>query len=218
MSVHLDWYVLVEYRQLIWEGFVLTIQLSIVSAALSFAIGSIVGAGRHFLSGPVRRILAAYIEFFRNIPPIVQFFFWYFAVGLDSFTGAVIGLSVFQSAYIAEVVRSGLQSISKTQVEAARSSGLSFLQMLGYVMFPQAMIRIIPALSIEFINIIKNSSAAMTIGVMELTFQTQEIASRTFRGFEAATAVTLLYVTLAFIVVILLRWVERLLKIEVLGG
>lgn len=218
MGQYLDWRVLIEYRQLLLEGLILTVQLSIVSAVLSFAIGSIVGAGRHFLPGATGWVLAAYIEFFRNIPPIVQFFFWYFAVGFDSFVGAVIGLSIFQSTYIAEVVRSGLQSIPKTQVEAARSSGLNFLQMLSYVTFPQAIIRIVPALSIEFINIIKNSSAAMTIGVVELTFQTQEIAYRTFRGFEAATAVTLLYVALALIVVLLMRWAEKILKIEIRGG
>lgn len=218
MGQYLDWRVLIEHRQLLVDGLILTVELSIVSAALSFVIGSAVGAGRHFLPSAIRWVLVAYTEFFRNIPPIVQFFFWYFAVGFDSFSGAVIGLSVFQSTYIAEVVRSGLQSIPKTQVEAARSSGLSFLQLLRYVLFPQAMIRIVPALSIEFINIIKNSSAAMTIGVMELTFQTQEIAARTFRGFEAATAVTVLYIALALIVVLLLRWAETLLRIEVRGG
>ena len=85
-------------------------------------------------------------------------------------------------------------------------------------MFPQAIMRVVPALSIEFINVIKNSSVAMTIGIMELTFQTQEIASRTFRGFEAATAVTLLYIALAFVVVLLMKWAERVLKIETRGG
>src|SRR5262249_14991002 len=159
--------------------------------------------GRHFASGPLKWLLAVYTEFFRNVPPIVQFFFWYFAVGLDSYFGAVVGLSVFQSTYIAEVIRSGLQSIPRTQIEAARSSGMTFAQMLGYVLVPQATMRVVPALSIEFINIIKNSSVAMTIGVMELTFQTQEIASKTFRGFEAATAVTILYISLAFVVVVL---------------
>jgi polar amino acid transport system permease protein len=215
---NLDWNILIEYRELLFHGLILTVQLSLVSALLSFVAGSLVGAGRFFLSGTANRLLSAYTEFFRNIPPIVQFFFWYFAVGLDSFAGAIIGLSVFQSTYIAEVVRSGLQSIPKTQIEAARSSGLNFLQTLTYVMFPQTIIRINPPLSIEFINIIKNSSAAMTIGVMELTFQTQEIAARTFRGFEAATAVTVLYIALAFVVVFLMRWAEKLVKIEVRGG
>lgn len=218
MAQQLDWGVLIEHRQLLIDGLLLTIQLSAISIILSSLIGSVVGAGRHFLRGPIAWLLAAYTEFFRNVPPIVQFFFWYFAVGLDSFFGAVIGLSVFQSTYIAEVVRSGLQSIPRTQIEAARSSGLSFVQMFLYVVFPQAIIRVVPALGIEFINIIKNSSVAMTIGVMELTFQTQEISSRTFRGFEAATAVTLLYVGLAFVMVALMSWAERALKIEVRGG
>jgi ABC-type amino acid transport system permease subunit len=127
-------------------------------------------------------------------------------------------LSAFQSAYIAEVVRSGIGAIPRTQTEAARASGLSSAQMIRYVILPQAAIRIVPALSIEFINVIKNSSIAMTIGVMELTFQTQEIEARTFRGFEAATAVTLLYVMLAFFVVIGMRCCERALRIDVRGG
>jgi ABC-type amino acid transport system permease subunit len=90
--------------------------------------------------------------------------------------------------------------------------------MIRYVILPQAAIRIVPALSIEFINVIKNSSIAMTIGVMELTFQTQEIEARTFRGFEAATAVTVLYIMLAFVVVIGMRYCERALRIDVRGG
>jgi His/Glu/Gln/Arg/opine family amino acid ABC transporter permease subunit len=214
----LDWSILIDQRQLLADGVLLTIELSIISALLSFVIGSVIGTGRHFADGAVSWLLAAYTEFFRNIPPIVQLFFWYFGVGLNSFAGAVIGLSVFQSAYIAEVVRSGLQSIPKTQGEAAQSSGLSFRQTFFWVMFPQAIMRVVPALSIEFINVIKNSSVAMTIGIMELTFQTQEIASRTFRGFEAATAVTLLYIALAFVVVLLMKWAERVLKIETRGG
>lgn len=218
MSYEFDWSVLYTYRGLLLHGLRMTIEVAGLALVLSFVIGSIVGTFRHFAPGPLKLPFAAYTEFFRNIPPIVQFFFWYFAVGLDSFNGAVVGLSIFQSAYIAEVVRSGIQAIPPTQIEAARSSGLGFLQMTAYVILPQAIIRIVPALSIEFINIIKNSSIAMTIGVTELTFQTQEIEARTFRGFEAATAVTLLYVMLAFVVVFAMRSLERMLKIEVRGG
>jgi polar amino acid transport system permease protein len=218
MSQNLNWNILVEYRDLLLHGLLLTIQLSIVAGFLSFVVGCIIGCSRHFFTGAIRIVCTAYTEFFRNIPPIVQFFFWYFAVGLDSFIGAVVGLTVFQSTYIAEVVRSGLQSIPKTQVEAAESAGLTFMKMLLYVIFPQAVMRIVPALSIEFINIIKNSSAAMTIGVMELTFQTQEISVRTFRGFEAATAVTILYVALAFLVVVLMSLAEKALKVDVRSG
>lgn len=218
MNYEFDWGVLYTHRQLLFAGLQATIEVAIIALVLSFIIGAFVGTMRHFSPQPFKFLFAAYTEFFRNVPPIVQFFFWYFAVGLGSFDGAVIGLSAFQSAYIAEVVRSGIQSIPRTQTEAARSSGMHFGQMIFYVILPQAVIRIVPALSIEFINIIKNSSIAMTIGVMELTFQTQEIEARTFRGFEAATAVTALYVMLAFIIVITMRACEKFLRIDVRGG
>jgi polar amino acid transport system permease protein len=217
-AYHLEWGVLLQYRQLLLDGLATTVELSAVSLVLSLLIGGAVGSLRPFAAAPFAWLLAAYTEFFRNVPPIVQFFFWYFAVGLDSFPGAVVGLAIFQSTYIAEVFRSGIQAIPKTQIEAARSSGMGFLQMMRYVIVPQAVIRIVPALGIEFINIIKNSSVAMTIGVMELTFQTQEIESRTFRGFEAATAVTLMYVGLAFVVVLTMRYLERVLRIDVRGA
>lgn len=218
MNYEFDWYVLIEYRHYLWQGLVLTIELSAVCLVLSFIIGSIIGSARYFTTGPINWLLAFYTEFFRNIPPIVQFFFWYFAVGLGAFSGAAVGLSVFTSAYISEIVRSGLQSIPKTQWEAARSSGLPFFQVLRHIIFPQALMRILPPLSIEFINVVKNSSLAMTISVAELTFQTQEIEAQTFRGFEAATAVTVLYVCLAFVIVGIMHALERAVRLDVRSG
>ena len=218
MQYEFDWSVLYTHRQLLLDGLLATIEVAGIAIVLSSLIGTAVGTLRHFSPQPIKSLFIGYTEFFRNVPPIVQFFFWYFAVGLGSFDGAILGLSAFQSAYIAEVVRSGIQAIPRTQIEAARASGLSSTQMIRYVILPQATIRIVPALSIEFINVIKNSSIAMTIGVMELTFQTQEIEARTFRGFEAATAVTILYIMLAFIVVIAMRCCERVLRIDVRGG
>ena len=218
MNYEFDWNVLIEYRHLLWQGLVFTIELSAVCLVLSFIIGSIVGLARYFTTGPISWIFAFYTEFFRNIPPIVQFFFWYFAVGLGAFSGATVGLSVFTSAYISEIVRSGFQSIPKTQWEAARSSGLPFVRVLWHIIFPQALMRILPPLSIEFINVVKNSSIAMTISVTELTFQSQEIEAQTFRGFEAATAVTVLYVGLAFVIVGIMHAIERAVRLDVRSG
>lgn len=218
MSYQYDWSVLYTYRHLLLDGLELTVSVAGLALVVSFVLGAAIGTARHFAPPVARLPLAAYTEFFRNVPPLVQLFFWYFAVGLGSFDGAVIGLSIYQSAYIAEVVRSGIQSIPRAQIEAARSSGLGFFQMVFYVVLPQAVIRIVPALSIELINIVKNSSIAMTIGVMELTFQTQEIEARTFRGFEAATAVTAIYVALAFVIVLAMHGLERALKIKLRGG
>jgi polar amino acid transport system permease protein len=218
MTYRFDWDVLLQYRGLLLDGLIATCELSLVALVLSLSLGTAVGVGRSFLPTSLRWILACYTEFFRNIPPIVQFFFWYFAAALDVFPAATVGLSLFTSAYIAEIVRSGIGSIQRTQLEAARSSGMTTLQMIRHIVMPQAMIRVIPPLSIEFINIIKNSAVAMTIGFTELTFQTQEIEAKTFRGFEAATAVTGLYICLALVVVVVMHAVERLVRLELRRG
>jgi len=218
VSYQFDWGVLLQYRGLLLEGLVATVELVAISLLVSLGLGVLVGVARTFLPPAFSWIFGAYTEFFRNIPPIVQFFFWYFAANFDVLPAAVIGLSVFTSAYIAEIIRSGIQAIPRTQVEAARSSGMSTLQLIVYILLPQALIRVIPPLGIEFINIVKNSAIAMTIGYTELTFQSQEIEAKTFRGFEAATAVTVLYIALAFAVVIIMHGFERLARLDIRRG
>jgi len=218
MAYTFDWGVLLVYRHLLWQGLLLTVQISALSMVLSLVLGGVLGLGRRAEVMPVRWLCGAYIEFFRNIPLIVQLFFWYFAVGLEAFPAAVIGLTVYTSAYIAEVIRSGLQSIPRTQIEAARSFGMTPFQALRHVVLPQALMRVIPPLGVEFINVIKNSSIAMTISVTELTFQTQQIESLTFRGFEAATAITILYVLLASSIVLLMAAIERLVRLDLRVG
>ena len=218
MAYKFDWGVLLVYRHLLWQGLVLTVQLSALGMVLSLVLGGMIGLGRRAEATPLRWLCGAYIEFFRNIPLIVQLFFWYFAVGLEAFPAAVIGLTVYTSAYIAEVIRSGLQSIPRTQIEAARSFGMTPFQVIRHVVLPQALMRVIPPLGVEFINVIKNSSIAMTISVTELTFQTQQIESLTFRGFEAATAITLLYVLLALTIVLLMAAIERVVRLDLRVG
>ena len=218
MGYKFDWGVLLVYRHLLWQGLVLTVQLSALGMVLSLALGGVIGLGRRAEARPLRWLCGAYIEFFRNIPLIVQLFFWYFAVGLEAFPAAVIGLTVYTSAYIAEVIRSGLQSIPRTQIEAARSFGMTPFQVIRHVVLPQALMLVIPPLGVEFINVIKNSSIAMTISITELTFQTQQIESLTFRGFEAATAITLLYVLLALTIVLLMAAIERFVRLDVRVG
>ncbi|HET8577610.1 MAG TPA: amino acid ABC transporter permease [Methylomirabilota bacterium] len=218
MGYQFDWSVLLTYRHLLWNGLLLTVELSAAAMASALVVGSLVGIGRSSEVVWLRRALAAAIEFFRNIPLIVQFFFWYFAAGLETWPAAFLGLTVYSSAYIGEVVRAGIQSIPRTQIEAARSTGMTPYQVIRYVVFPQAFMRIIPPLAIEFINVIKNSSIAMTIGLAELTFQTQQIESQTFRGFEAATAITLLYVVLALVIVLGMNLLERTLRLDLRIG
>jgi polar amino acid transport system permease protein len=214
MHYEFHWEIIFQYREQLLHGLVETLRLVAASLVLSLCLGLVAALGRWHLRPYLAWIFVCYIEFFRNVPPVVQFFFWSFAAGLDIFPAALVGLSVFTSTYIAEIIRAGISSIPPAQREAARSSGMSELQSIAHIILPQALIRVIPALSIEFINLIKNSSIAMTIGLAELTFQTQEIEAKTFRGFEAATAVTILYVLLAFTVVISMNLAERLVRLE----
>lgn len=218
MDYQFNWGVLFEYRGLLLEGLIATITLAVVATLLSVVLGVIVELARVFLPRGLSWPCAVYTEVFRNIPPVVQFFFWYFGAGLGMTGAAVIGLSVFHSAYIAEFVRAGINTIPRTQWDASRSSGMTALQSVVRIILPQVFIRIVPLLSNEFVGVLKDTSVAMTIGYAELTFQTQEIESLTFRGFEAATAVTILYVALASVVVLLMHGMERMVHLDVRRG
>ncbi len=215
MGYEFDWHVLIEYKQLLIDGLITTIKLSVLGIFLSFIIGSLIGIARASRSFWLSLFGSYYVESFRNIPLIVQMFFIYFTFTLsqifpflnswgnflhvndvDAFFSALLALVLYTGAYIAEVVKAGIRSIPKGQEEAAKSLGMNRYQVTRYVIFPQAVRIIIPPLTSQFLNLIKNSSLAMTIGVAELTFATQQIDAETFRGFEAATAVTVLYIFL----------------------
>ncbi|WP_191091578.1 amino acid ABC transporter permease [Affinibrenneria salicis] len=218
MDYQFDWTVIWQYRGLLLNGLCYTIILSAISLVVSFVLGTLVALGRLFLSAWCAWLCAAATELFRNIPPIVQFFFWYFAVGLDGLTACVVGLSAFTAARVAEIVRSGLMSIPKTQFEAARASGLGMAATLCWILLPQAFIRVIPVLAGEVVNIVKDSSIAMTLGYAELSFQAQEIEANTFRGFESATAATLIYAALGMLVLLTVHGIERRLRRDVRIG
>lgn len=203
-----------DYGRWFIDGLLVTLQLSGLSILLALLLGTVLTIMRLSRVRPLEWLSAAYIEFFRNTPLVVQIFFWYF--GSDpilpnafkewlyqqniEFATGVIALSTYTAAFIAEELRSGILSIPKTQLEASRATGLSFLQAMGYVVLPQAFRIIIPPLISQFLNVIKNSSLAMTIGVMELTYMARQVEAHTFHGFEAFTVSTLMYLALSLLV------------------
>lgn len=215
MEYQFYWPVLLQYKGLLLDGLIVTIRLSLLAFVLSLLLGIVVGVARVSRRRFLRGFFTCYVELFRNIPLLVQLFYWYFAVGLGSFAASLVGLVLYSSVYIGEVIRSGVQSIPRTHFEAAYSTGLTNFQVIRHIVVPQALMIVIPPLGTELVNIVKNSSIAMTIAVQELTFQTQEIDARTFRGFEAATAATGLYLILTLAIVSLLNVIERLVKIEI---
>ena len=215
-NYHFDWAIITsgQYFEWILSGVKVTLQLSVVSVALSFILGLLIAVMRMSNVKPVLWFSHAYLEFFRNTPLLVQIFFWYFGSykilpmvvndWLNSmnfeFAAAVIALTIYTSAFIAEDIRSGVRSIPKEQMEAARSSGFSYLRSMYYIILPQAVRLTIPPLINQFLNLTKNSSLAMTIGVAELTYQARQVESYTFKGFEAFTAATLVYLGLSLII------------------
>lgn len=196
----MHWAVLWEFREALLRGLALTIVISAVCIAASLALGTLAGCVAGF-GGPVaRRLVAAYVELMRNTPVVAKLFLLYFVAGLDAIPAGVIALTAHQSGYIADVVASGFRSVAREQFEAAWSQGLAQPRIFGSVLLPQVWRLIVPPLTSQFIEVVKNSAVIMLIGLEELTFQTQHIEHETFRGFEAATAVTLLYLILALFI------------------
>ncbi len=209
------------------RGLLLTIEITLISTAVSLALGTFFGIARLSTFKPLYWFATAYVEFFRNTPLLVQLFFWYFAFPLGlpdtvreflydhnyELIAATGGLSIYTAAFIAEIVRAGIQAIPKGHLEAAAASGLSRVQALRFVILPQAFRIIMPPLGSELLNNMKNSSLAMTIGVAELCWQAQQIESFTFRGFEATTAATVIYLSLSLIISMLMNSVTHHMEI-----
>ncbi len=209
------------------SGLKVTLQITLVSSAAALVLGTLFGLGRLSRFRPVRWVATAYVEFFRNTPLLIQLFFWYFAFPMVlpegarewvfahefEFWSATLGLSVYTGAFMAEVIRAGLQSISRGLLEAAYASGLSYFQALRTIILPLAFRAIIPPLGSEFLNNMKNSSLAMVVGVAELTWQSQQVESLTFKGFEATTAATLIYLALSLSISALLNMINLRLQL-----
>ncbi len=233
MGYEFDWSVLLTYKQLLIDGFIMTLKLSIIGIFFAFLIGSIVGLARVNKNFFVSLFTSYYIELFRNIPLIVQMFFIYYSftltdifpfievlgewIGIENyneFFSALLALILYTSTYIAEALRGGIQSLPKGQIEAAKTLGMTYFQSMYLIIYPQAIKIAWGPITSQFINLIKNSSLAMTLGVVELTFQTQEIEDLTARGFEAATAVTLLYLFLTLATSAFMVFVDRYALIQ----
>ena len=208
-----DWSIVTSGKYFDWlvSGMKITLELSAVGIIGAFVLGLLIAVMKMSHFRPLRWVASAYLEFFRNTPLLIQIFFWYFGSykvlptvvndWLNStnfeFAAAAIALTIYTSAFIAEDIRSGILSIPREQMEAARSAGFSYLRSMQYIILPQAVRITVPPLVNQFLNLAKNSSLAMTIGVMELTYQARQVESYTFKGFEAFTAATVVYLVLS---------------------
>jgi glutamate/aspartate transport system permease protein len=212
------------WEWIVW-GFAWTLAISAVAWVIALVAGSAIGVIRTTERPWLVRLGNAWVELFRNIPLLVQMFLWYFVipefvpplkrwmVGTEpiyaQFLAAVLCLGLFTSARVAEQVRAGIQSLPRGQRLAARALGLSEPQVYRHVLLPMAFRIVIPPLTSETMNLIKNSSIALTIGLAELTFRSREIGEYTFNFFEAFSAATIIYIAIAMTANRVMAWIER---------
>jgi glutamate/aspartate transport system permease protein len=218
-----------------WLHYLLVgLEWSIVTAlaawVIALVVGSVVGTLRTTTNTWVVRLGNAYVEIFRNIPLIVQMFLWFFVFPeflpkdlgdaikqmpppWSAFIPAVLCLGIFTSVRVAEQVRAGIQSLPRGQRMAGTAMGLTQSQTYVHVILPQAFRIIMPPLTSEFMNIIKNSSIALTIGLLELTGRARAMQEMTFQVFEAFAAATVLYLVTNLIVVLGMRFIERKVRV-----
>ena len=225
MNYQFDWSVLWSGQSgaCLLQGLITTLEISALAWALAAALGVLSGALRTVPVPPLRLLAAFYVEFFRNVPLLVWMFFWYFGVppllplplqewlfnhGAEFWAG-MFALGVYHGARFSEVIRSGIQSIPKSQFEAAVSTGLTVAQAYRLVIIPIALRLIVPPITNESLNLLKNSSVAMTISVAELTFQTRQIETYTAKALEALTAGTVIYLALCLAIASVMARVER---------
>lgn len=227
MNYNWNWGILFQEPYFGWllSGVMWTLLVAGAAWIIAFVLGSAIGIMRTVNSRPLRAIGAAYVELFRGVPLLVQLFLWYFVVpevmptdigmwmkrGMPNpeYTTAVLCLGTYTASRVAEQVRAGINSLSQDLVYAGLAVGLTPTQNYLHIRLPVAYRIIIPPLTSEFLTVFKNSSLALTIGVLELTAQARQIENYTFQAFEAFTAATVLYLVITMLVVLLMNWIDR---------
>lgn len=212
------WAVLITFKKAYWMGFLMTMKISVVTLFLSIIFGGLVGLAsvsrRVFLSD----LAFAYVEGIRNIPLLVIVLLAYFGIGtlfhLPRFPAAVIALTAFESTFFAEIIRGGIQSIPRGQMWAGRSLGLSHGMAMRHIILPQAVRRVVPALAGQFVNLVKDSSLASVISLVELTLIGRQIMTATFAAFESYLAIALFYFSICFTLSLLTKILERKVPVE----
>jgi putative glutamine transport system permease protein len=190
-----------KHLPLLLEGLRLTIGLAILSGVASLFLGTVVGLARVIPFRPLRAAGTAYVEFVRNVPPLIFLFLFYFGlpktgIVLDGFVCGLLGLSLYTAAFVGEAVRAGIQAVGRGQVDAARSLGFGYPGTIRYVVLPQAFAMVLPPLGSIFISLVKDTALVSTIGVADLMLQAELVESRTFATFEIFSAAALFYLLL----------------------
>jgi polar amino acid transport system permease protein len=219
IGVTFDFSFIGKYQVRIWDGFVMTVQLSIVSLLISLAIGVCCAVGQNSRILFLRSLCTVYVQFIRGTPLIMQIYLFFYIVGTawgidNRFWAGVLILSIFEGAYIAEIVRGSILSFDVSQLEAAKAVGFTPQQTFSAVVLPQLIERTLPALTGQFASIIKDSSLLSMIAVIELMQTMREISATNFKLFECYIFLGVLYLCLTLPISLASKTLERRFRYE----
>lgn len=196
------------------DGFKYTFFASILALFFSLVIGTLMAIFQLSSTKIIKGLARAYVEFFRNIPLLIIVMFFYVVVPMywisfDGFQAGTIGLTIYTSAFIAETIRSGIQTVPKGQTEAALSSGFTYSQAMRYIILPQAFKIVVPPLGNQFINLVKNSSILAMVAGLDIMYQGDLIASETFNTFDTYIIVGIFYLVITLPLSYLMVYLEK---------
>ncbi|EOS7993634.1 amino acid ABC transporter permease [Enterococcus hirae] len=202
------------YGSTFLEGFKITIYSSVLALLFSLIIGTLMAIFQLSTNKVISGLAKAYVEFFRNIPLLIIVMFFYvvlpiYWISFDGFQAGTIGLTIYTSAFIAETVRSGIQTVPKGQTEAGLSAGLTYAQTMRFIILPQAFKIVVPPLGNQFINLVKNSSILAIVAGLDLMYQGDLIASETFNTFDTYIIVGLFYLVITLPLSYLMTYLEK---------
>lgn len=216
------------YLDMLLSGVKWTLLTAALAWTIALVLGSIIGVMRTLPSPLANRIGTIYVEIFRNIPILVQLFLWFFvipellprATGMwikqlpnAAFWTAALGIGIYMAARVAEQVRAGINTLPRGQNMAGKALGMTTFQTYRYVLLPMTYRIILPPLSSEFLNTIKNTAVALSIGLLELTGSARSMQEFSFQVFESFTAAVVFYLAINAVVIYGMRFLEKRLKI-----
>ena len=208
-----------QYWPLLLEGFINTLIVSIIALLSSLIIGTVMGMLQLSTNKIVRTIANIYVEFFRNIPLLITVMFFYVVVpmywmGISGFAAGIIGLTIYTSSFIADNIRAGILTVPAGQMEAALSQGMKQIQVMRYVILPQAIRIVLPPLGNQFINLVKNSSVLAMVTGLDLMYYGDFVAMETFNTFDTYILVGLIYLVITLPLTFATRKLEAKLGVN----
>jgi glutamine transport system permease protein len=215
----MEWSLMWSSVPFLLQGALMTVKITAISVSFGILIGTFVGMARISKNKIIFGLASIYVDFIRGTPLLVQIFLVHMGLPqilgfpIPPFVSAISAMSINSGAYVAEIVRAGIQSIDKGQMEAARSLGMTYSQAMKHVILPQAFRRIIPPLGNEFIAMLKDSSLVSVIALEELVRKGQIVIGRTFRPFELWIDVAILFLVMTIAISRFINWTEKRLHV-----